>query len=1728
MKAYYHQLSATVQEFPPHVLPQIPMKSRGLAISPFYMISLKFAGTGKCAALAPSGSAIQARIIDPLGIDRACLWRYIQVGWGSGNGSTLIQHVESGDYLCLPVGSSSPQCLPYSSLTPERYVWLIQNRSLFFQSPDTTYLVYYNRIPPAPDNTDVKKWKAIKYAAMTPDEFKLSNKIFPCDTTGGYTCSALDISMDRPIGPAPFIRIADDMTISMAGVTRSDYNSPRTVMGAWGAGLWAPLNDLENEWYPLLVRQDTGMFLAPSCLPMGLGLLRQWQADKYYADSFNRSTVKLRKRFIDSTTQTKPKQGAMPKIFFGFTTNGQERFLQTKSNGFVENFDFWQYLDIYMYIGYDQGWPPIELKKLNLYDLFEGFKAHSGSGIFSSPPKNLIDTAHRNGCKFFGVLFFQQNLFGGKWSWWSNFLKDRIALAEKIVDYAAYFGIDGFFVNFEAQSPGTHEDYSISPFTGPQNTPGTDCSSYSENCDHEECQGYWCQYTQGGIANCDGLCGTQGTWDTSATDAPTNNRGFSGEDINKLQFIEFLKHIREYRKKRNINVEICMYSSMGPGGSSGNYVSGVVDYLMDFWRDPETGEPVVDAILSQPPSGRIDPNEINYTYAHTSEAVKSCVEGVNQWPKNTGSLALSNTITCAGAGGNTGISCDCGKSDCGQKDQCTSNPNCSFDDKKPTDKPWCYSPDVICQNNADDYNSCGSIVPNDSRIPPGRAYDFYVGTDGEVGLFAANYLEQDWAQKIWCGTFAQCTNNIQAIEPPLSSFFLWSANLELNSLGTDDTSRTFQQNTDYYSLLYIGQTGLCYKNLTSDPYIKATQMGLCHFSSERSVHSRLPFHTNFCLGNGDNFYIEGHPQLYFGNWSDNIQDALPTWRWWSRQMSQRDNEGRYLQSKLLSLDYSRAYHGGSCLRVQSQNTGDTDFHLYKTQFYCSGKPLLLSVVFSGETSEVFRGKHADNCVSIGYTLLSGGNLVDNAPIYYFELGAIRSTWRTKIFKIKPPAGGVISSICLKACRPTSNYTVYIGSLGLHEKNSPGLPRPEIPRVMSFTQSSSQLVNYNVAWKPTSTTDIISHYTVFMNGFVVGRISGSDYNDDITYNVQNAPSNATFRVEAVGTCGRRKLSLPSNLRTLLLFGLFGFVFVLALILLGTRKYLLSAICFLVALALFFACGCGSMLFKQHNSGIEDIAQVPGNTGNLTAGAAVQIEKWPQCKQKAFNINFDDNRPKAWTWLLDHIANLGVPIKVTFFINTLWLDRDKEKYLAWMQKYRVDYGVHGHWHANHTRDNFMTPPDQAGRICWGDKPDANCCPTNPASCWSEEQLAANDTKCAEYVRNIIYKDPVRELVYAYPYGAYPIYDGTTPGKAAGDPKTVSLNAIANTFLAARGVQWGQLSEFPDPAIPQSLLGTCSNYGGQAAGNPYCGLSSCDMSRNKVFDSTVSAAIGPQYCWPGGIDLNLDASGQNCSQLQQMEIRKNSLLTLLQSADNTAIMVWGHDFHPMDKNGVDWPCDSTFTTSKCPDDNCKANAQSLAQYTGNQAWTLASDTYVCPPGISKEVDSCATSCVRGAVDASGKCTNTDVFGKDGTLAYNQPTMIYPVQTVEGQPPCSRECFDSCFDPSIGSKLLEMLRAIEPYKEEIWFAFFVEIVQYLWNRKYSTLSYTGSSGTCMRYALTTSNVMRKFPLCISFSTRLPVSVLVDGVSFPISQASVANKWFIEIVPSANTTHVLECFYTT
>jgi len=117
--------------------------------------------------------------------------------------------------------------------------------------------------------------------------------------------------------------------------------------------------------------------------------------------------------------------------------------------------------------------------------------------------------------------------------------------------------------------------------------------------------------------------------------------------------------------------------------------------------------------------------------------------------------------------------------------------------------------------------------------------------------------------------------------------------------------------------------------------------------------------------------------------------------------------------------------------------------------------------------------------------------------------------------------------------------------------------------------------------------------------------------------------------------------------------------------------------------------------------------------------------------------------------------------------------------------------------------------------------------------------------------------------------------------------------------------------------------------------------------------------------------------------------------------------------------------------------------------------------------------------------------------------------------------------WNPSIGTKLLEMFELVHNHKNDIWFAHFVEIVQYLWNKKYTSINLISEIKNQIIFELKSFNVMRNYPITISFSKQININkITVEDVKQTIYTSTDNEKYYIKFKPKDNYTHKIKVFY--
>lgn len=106
---------------------------------------------------------------------------------------------------------------------------------------------------------------------------------------------------------------------------------------------------------------------------------------------------------------------------------------------------------------------------------------------------------------------------------------------------------------------------------------------------------------------------------------------------------------------------------------------------------------------------------------------------------------------------------------------------------------------------------------------------------------------------------------------------------------------------------------LFWVNSIGDPTAENTASGtewrgISNYAIEKSPLTALPFVTNFNVGNGYNFFIDGETVSNL-DWNNrSVSDILPTYRWIM------DHEGE--NELAASLDFAQAYYGGNSLKFR--------------------------------------------------------------------------------------------------------------------------------------------------------------------------------------------------------------------------------------------------------------------------------------------------------------------------------------------------------------------------------------------------------------------------------------------------------------------------------------------------------------------------------------------------------------------------------------------------------------------------------------------------------------------------------------------------------------------------------------------------------------------------------------------------------------------------------------------
>ena len=201
--------------------------------------------------------------------------------------------------------------------------------------------------------------------------------------------------------------------------------------------------------------------------------------------------------------------------------------------------------------------------------------------------------------------------------------------------------------------------------------------------------------------------------------------------------------------------------------------------------------------------------------------------------------------------------------------------------------------------------------------------------------------------------------------------------------------------------------------------------GLARLLTAKSTIQNIPFVTRFNMGNGLKLYKDGKVVADSKWYNLNMQDYLPTWRFWITDREDRVSADNIMSLAKAELTWEDAYTGGSCLKLY----GATDFSrikLFKT---------MLTVKASDEISVTYKLQGEASSHARLFVALCG----DVASYREIALpDADRqgewTTFKTSLDNLKIEDGNKIAMIGIALENTPANYQMLVGEIALRTPN----------------------------------------------------------------------------------------------------------------------------------------------------------------------------------------------------------------------------------------------------------------------------------------------------------------------------------------------------------------------------------------------------------------------------------------------------------------------------------------------------------------------------------------------------------------------------------------------------------------------------------------------------------------------------------------------------------------------
>ncbi len=218
------------------------------------------------------------------------------------------------------------------------------------------------------------------------------------------------------------------------------------------------------------------------------------------------------------------------------------------------------------------------------------------------------------------------------------------------------------------------------------------------------------------------------------------------------------------------------------------------------------------------------------------------------------------------------------------------------------------------QNALTDKNKDFVIDENGEKVADSMFLNFWWNTNTYGPLDLLNVTSQKAAElgvdpyDMYAGIDIEANGIKTRVRYPL---YQAEGQAPYTSIGLYRPDWTYRNASDYFTD-FQEKEGLLWVNEKQDPFVSVAAedgmwAGISTWAVENTVVNSVPFITNFSLGNGYNFFINGQ-KVSTKDWNNrSLQDVLPTYRWHIEQ-----GEGNGLD---VIMDYSEAWYGGTSVKM---------------------------------------------------------------------------------------------------------------------------------------------------------------------------------------------------------------------------------------------------------------------------------------------------------------------------------------------------------------------------------------------------------------------------------------------------------------------------------------------------------------------------------------------------------------------------------------------------------------------------------------------------------------------------------------------------------------------------------------------------------------------------------------------------------------------------------------------